>query len=256
MEIFLENGPSYAEKDLSLITHEHEMFSDKFYEEIFLQTGLGRSAVDKLYADNNTNQFDIYQRHLFRTNRIIKSRKISPITYEEYMVNAQDKQIKHPELVDIQEGDILISLNTHSLGWRHGHAGIVTDAEKKLTLEAISLGQNTAFQPISKWLNYPSVIQLRLKDNHPIHKVVAYAKSKLYDIPYGLLSGLFDKLKTSLTTQCAHLVWSAYKHLNIDLNSDGGWLVTPIDILKSTQLEIVQILGISPTLFTHPVILS
>ena len=47
-------------------------------------------------------------------------------------------------------------------------------------------------------------------------------------------------------TQCAHLVWLAYRHFGYDLDSDGGYIVTPYDIYSSEFLELVQIYGISP----------
>lgn len=44
-------------------------------------------------------------------------------------------------------------------------------------------------------------------------------------------------------TQCAHLVWYAYRQFGYDLDSDGGSLVTPRDLYDSPLLEVVQIYG-------------
>lgn len=47
-------------------------------------------------------------------------------------------------------------------------------------------------------------------------------------------------------TQCAHLVWYAYRNFGYDLDGDGGFVVTPDDLYHSDLLELVQIYGIPP----------
>lgn len=47
-------------------------------------------------------------------------------------------------------------------------------------------------------------------------------------------------------THCAHLVWLAYSKFGYNLDSDGGYIVTPRDLYESDLLELVQIYGISP----------
>ncbi len=50
-------------------------------------------------------------------------------------------------------------------------------------------------------------------------------------------------------TQCAHLIWSCYRALGYDLDSDGGRIVTPRDLMESPLLQVVQIYGINPMEF-------
>ena len=47
-------------------------------------------------------------------------------------------------------------------------------------------------------------------------------------------------------THCAHLVWYAYRSYGYDLDGDGGRIVTPKDLSKSSLLEPVQVVGVSP----------
>ena len=68
----------------------------------------------------------------------------------------------------------------------------------------------------------------------------------MIDIEYSLLAGVFDGRDTNeplKTTQCAHLVWYAYMKFGIDIDSNGGAKTTPRDILKSEELEVVQVYG-------------
>lgn len=234
------------------------------YDLLFMQTGLGKAAVNQVYDDCNGNSASFinemisYQDSFF-TDQAYLCEKVGIITYEEKMVNAQGKRAMVHKIPSIMVGDILITKATHSIGFRHGHSAIVVDAEGHKTLESILLGYNSDYQSVDKWRGYPSFIQLRLKPGMAIDEniseeelgklVGAFAEKYTYGIPYGLLSGL--PIKSPLPekikkTQCAHLVWYAYNNFGIDLDSDGSWLVTPKDIANSDKVEIVQIFGVNP----------
>ena len=61
----------------------------------------------------------------------------------------------------------------------------------------------------------------------------------------GILS--FQYNEDSFTrTQCAHLVWYAYRHFGVDLDSNGGLVVTPPEMANSPYVEVVQIYGFDP----------
>lgn len=47
-------------------------------------------------------------------------------------------------------------------------------------------------------------------------------------------------------TQCAHLIWRAYAQFGYDLDSNGGWIVTPKDLANCPDLEVVQVYGMDP----------
>lgn len=198
---------------------------------------------------------------------LVESVPGTPLTITEYLVDEQGSYIRGTQLLDIQDGDILITKNSRFLGWRNGHAGLVVDAEAGLVLEAVMLGMDTKLCSLEKWEEYPAVMVLRLKAEANMsgqsQKAVAYASRYLVDIPYQLLAGVRDRLfatrvvtvhaagqsdvsvemPTVKGTQCAHLVWYAYKQVGIDLDSDGGILVTPYDIQMSPYLEVIQSYG-------------
>lgn len=189
-----------------------------------------------------------YQDNFFSSGDYV-CRVVAVIVHEERMRDKDGNLVMGFEIPDLRNGDILITKATHSLGWRHGHAAIVTDAKKGETLEAILLGNPTILQNISKWQTYPSYIQLRLKDHENVDtdKIAAYAKQEILGLPYGLLTGIPvkapDKIKK---TQCAHVVWYPYKRFGYEFDSDGSWLVTPKDIANSDLLEVVQVYGVDP----------
>jgi len=243
--------PDYSKVDLGSIVNKEELSKDD-YHTIFLQTGLGRAAADELMrksADGDREEaFEKYQRNFF-LERDYDCRIAAVIVHDERMRDEDGKLVKGFEISDLRNGDILITKSTHSLGWRHGHAAIVTDAVRGETLEAILLGNPSVLQSVSKWRTYPSFIQLRLKDqeNADVEEIVKYAKKSILGIPYGLLTGVPYKAPDEIKkTQCAHLVWYPYERFGYDLDSDGTWLVTPKDIANSDLLEIVQVYGVNP----------
>lgn len=155
------------------------------------------------------------------------------------------------ELLDLQPGDILITLATHSMGWRHGHAGLVVDEET--VLECVSIGQKSALVKIECWETYANIAVLRVKEAsiETKEKVVSYAMEKLRNVPYHLSSGFVGE-KAPETDEvyfglhCSYLVWYAWNHFGYDLDSDGGRLVTSHDLLRSKRLEVIQSYGMEP----------
>ena len=243
--------PDYPKADLSGIVSKEELTNED-YQTIFTQTGLGRDAADvllqKKVGNNRVKVFEHYQDNFFSSGSYV-CRMVAVIVHEERMRNKNGGLVTGFEVPDLRNGDILITKATHSLGWRHGHAAIVTDAAKGETLEAILLGNPSILQNISKWRTYPSFIQLRLKNHENVDtdKIAAYAKKEILGIPYGLLTGIPVKAPDIIKkTQCSHLVWYPYEHFGYDLDSDGSWLVTPKDIANSDLLEVVQVYGVDP----------
>jgi len=255
--------PDYPKIDLGPILSKVELtgandpgaghsLTDEDYHTIFLQTGLGRPAVDKLLSEHaglaeRIRVFERYQENFFSSGSY-ECRLSAWIVHDERIRDKDGKLRKGFEIPDIRNGDIFITKATHSLGWRHGHAAIVTDAEKRETLEAILLGNPSVFQKVEKWQTYPSFIHLRLKDeNADTEGIAEFAKANLLDIPYGLLTGIPEKEPDTVKkTQCSHVVWYPYKRFGYDLDSDGTWLVTPKDIANSDLLEVIQVYGVNP----------
>lgn len=291
----------YTEEDLQILSE---------------QTGLNESIISDLLQQGREEELLEIQKIYFAPVQI-ESIETTPITISEWLVDEEGKDTEGMPLVDVRNGDILITKNSRFLGWRNGHAGLVVDCERGLVLEALMLGTESLLCKIDKWESCPSFMVLRLKEGIVIGKevgepllsedicvcgksegassveiaetVAAYAKNQLVGIPYHLLAGVFEwegyaatspdtvqaagegneyaseiivdeneeetkgngieteqkpeDLSVLSGTQCAHLVWYAYKQVGIDLDSDGGIFVTPYDILNSPYLEVVQSYG-------------
>lgn len=144
---------------------------------------------------------------------------------------------------NIEDGDILVTDSTYCFCYRHGHAGLVVDAKKGITLEAYGIGTESEYAKLSEWERYPHVTVLRLRAPKELRQNVAfYAKQNLVGIPYQLICGMIDDKDMQgeyWGTQCAHLVWLAFKKYGYDIDGDNGWLVTPSDFMKSDVLVVV-----------------
>lgn len=219
------------------------------YKTLFFQTGLGRSAVDKLLANGEFATI-LKVQDAFHSKDQVECR---PLFGWFTMSDRVDKRDTTP-LVDLEPGDIILSLSTHSVGWSHGHAGLVLDNQS--TLECTRLGKDSTIAGTKHWNTYSNYVVLRVKGvaKEMQQEVVAYAKETLCGVPYHLSAGFIgekapDPAEAQFGLQCAYLVWYAWQHFGYDLDSDGGRLVTAHDILKSELLEVVQVYGINPQEF-------
>lgn len=206
------------------------------------QTGVNEKVIEKLLENGEYQKILELQEAYFASIQT-ESVKTTPLTICEYIVDENGKRAKGTQLADIQTGDILVTKNSRFLGWRNGHAGLVVDAKEGLILEAVMLGTNTKLCDVKGWEVYPSFLVLRLKEEYrkyySVQEAADYAMEYMVDIPYYLFAGILE----DKGTHCAHLVWYAYQEIGIDLDSDGGFLVTPYDIQNSTYLEVVQSYG-------------
>lgn len=233
--------PGYLREDISSYINR-EVLQPEDYELLFQQTGLGVKGIDALRMEGRQKELlTLQDRYFAKVNIACKANTI--LSRAEYLVDTDGGQ----NIPVVEEGDILINFNCHFLGWRSGHAGIVTDAAGRQTLEAGILGTNTAIMRLDQWQEYPSFAVLRLKgvSLEERREIAAYAAENLTDIPYRLMAGIWETdnsaEEAASGTQCAHLVWTAYNHFGYDLDSDGGMIVTPRDIFESPLLEIVQV---------------
>ncbi len=244
--------PDYEKSDISDILKK-ELLNDDDYKELFYQTGLGKVAIDEILKDKVSGKQNIlqFQEDFFKKHNILCER-IAIIVSQESIVNEEGNPMYGFNLAPYENGYILLTKATHSLGWRHGHAGIVTDAKNQETLEAVLLGTDTMLQDINKWRVYPSFMMLKLKDTsqETLDEIAEFAKNNMLSIPYGLTVGLSSKKNPEpdniKTTQCSHVVWYPLMQFGYDTDSDGTWLVTPKDIANSDLFEIVQIYGVNP----------
>lgn len=219
--------------------------TEENYETVFSQTGLGKPAIDKFKKSRNTAELQNYYDYYMK-NKDYECVREGLFAYHEYITDENGNKIENPPFADLQNGDIIITLSIHTFGWRHGHAAIVTDAANGTTVQAVMLGEKSAFGNVSEWTGFPLVAVLRAKDldANTRQQIADYAKNNLVGVDYSLFAGVFSKNEEIPTkTQCSHLVWYAYNQFGINIDYNDGETVTPKDILKSDKLEIVQVYG-------------
>ncbi len=228
-----------------------ETLSDEDYKTVFYQTGLGRCAVDELrQSENFAEALKEYQDAFFAPVNV-KCVREAVTTSMEYTVNENGGKEKSFRLAPYKTGYVLIMESSHSFFWRHGHAGLVMPAGK--TLEAPMIGSCSTEYDISQWRHFPNFVMLRLKDtdDEALRDIARSAYNDLRGIPYSPFAGIFSGNAdvSPSTTQCAHLVWYAFKNAGIDVDANGGRIVTVQDILNCDKFEIVQIYGFDPARF-------
>ena len=221
--------------------------TDADYEEIFCQSGLGKPAVDKLLSDGRPDKIEEYREYYLMDKDYYCYRK-GIFACHEHITDTDGENIYNPEFADLQNGDIIITLSIHSLGWRHGHATIITDAEKGEGVQAVMIGEKSNTSLVGSWTKYPMVAVLRPKNvsEDVRNQAGQYAEENLKGLYYSFSGGVFsgrnpdEKLNT---TQCAHLVWFAYLTCGVDIAPESGRIITPKDFLESENLQIVQVYG-------------
>ncbi len=217
------------------------------YEEIFSQSGLGKPAVDKLLADGRADKIEEYRDYYLLDKDFYCYRK-GVFACHERITDAEGEELRNPDFADLQNGDIIVTLSIHSLGWRHGHATIITDAENGVGVQAVMVGEKSNNSRVDSWKKYPLVAVLRPKntDEGIRNQAGEFTEENLKGLYYSLLGGVFsgrDVERIPVTTQCAHLVWYAYMTCGVDIAPESGRIITPKDFIKSENLEIVQVYG-------------
>lgn len=234
--------PDYEMVELSETIHAQNIYNGTLSNEeknlIFMQTGIGEQGMEEIRnsaknAEECMESLKEYQVQLFRGTG-------------------------HKKLVDLQNGDILVSVSQRFCFYPHGHAAIVVDASQDLLLEARSYDAGSCICEIEKWDKMSSIVVLRLKKEvvekfeeeegiNPAESTAAYAKENLVGLKYSLFKDIRPLAGTNLEyTQCAHLVWYAYYVCGLDIDENRGIIIKPKDFLQSDILEVVQVFGISP----------
>lgn len=214
-------------------------------ETMFFQTGLGSAAVQKLLEGGKFQPILDAQAALFDPPPERCVPLLGWFTREDRLASAG------PPLVDLRPGDILVTLSTHTAGWRHGHAGLVMD--EHTVLECAVLGQDSRLTGVEHWNTYSSYVVLRVRDTGKDlgQNVANDAMEHLLGIPYRLTTGLWGEKAPPVDAagfglHCIYLPWYAWKQFGYDLDSDGGRVVTASDLLQSDLLEVVQVYGMDP----------
>ena len=160
-------------------------------------------------------------------------------------ITCEERRPSPGRLENLQPGDLLVTFSTHTLGWRHGHAALVIDSGT--VLEAAMPGTVSGFSSSDSWTTYASLLHLRVRgiSEHQQNAVADYAAAHLSGLPYGFFCGLGREKapSTPRSLQCAYLPWFAWQSQGIDLDSDGGQLVTVLDLAGSPQLDVIHSWG-------------
>ena len=234
---------SYPKENISEVLAKDSL-TEEDYTLLFKQTGLSPYVSAKLIESGNKDLL-LKMNELYLNTPEIKTDFVAfPVTASERNLN----QIT--PLADLKKGDILVTFNTHTLDWRHGHCGMVLDEEKGILLEHMSIGNPSCLTYAKNWGGYPSFVVLRYSEESVSEKAAEYAREHLVGIDYNILAGVLKKDKSDEeipeSSHCSHIVWQAYKAAGIDIDPNGGIFVTPLNIAMSDKLQVVQLYGLNP----------
>ena len=231
--------PDYEKTDLTA-TLSKSFLDESDYEFLYRQTGLTKLGVDGLVSEGKTERIYEIQSDFFGDNEFEKE------TFGPFLCWEKRKSDKEVARAELENGDIIVSSSTHFSCFRFGHAAIVIDAEKGIVAESAGYDSPSFVDPCD-FFDRPSFMILRLKaDKETRQKIADYAKETLVGVDYSIFCGIFTKKYEEgkpTKSQCAHLVWYAFKHFGIDIDSNGGAIVLPKDIANSDELELVQNFG-------------
>lgn len=236
--------PGVKRRDIEEIVKK-DMLTREDYRILGEQTGLSEKALISLAEAGRTGELELLQERYFAPVSV-RCTANTLISREEYLVDQNGRISRGMQIPYVEDGDILITCCSHVLGWRNGHAGLVVDAKQGKVLEAQVLGKPSVVNSLERWECYPSFLVLRLKgaDQEERGKIADYAMEHLKGVEYRLSAGIWDRDAQEVTgTQCAHLVWYAYRQFGYELDSDGGRIVTPSDIARCEALEVIQSYG-------------
>ncbi len=230
--------PDYEKVDIQPILNKAER-TDEDYEILYRQTGLTKLGIEGMLTAGKAKQILELQAFFFKDREILLDAYM-PFAYMENIA------AKAPMAV-LEEGDIIVTAASRFSWFRFGHSGLVVDGKQRTTVESISPGTKSRIEPADDFSTRANFIILRPKvDKETKRKIAEFAKTELVGLPYQFTAGVFspkyaeDGLKS---TQCAHLIWYAYKKFGWDLDSNGGAIVTPQDMALSQHVEVVQAYG-------------
>lgn len=221
--------------------------TDADYALLFEQTGIAAPMVDILKAAPDFEEkMLVFQQNYLRQATVTCS-KMNWLTKMDIETNSDGLWIPSFQIAPVEKGYVLLTKATHTLNYRHGHAGIVVDAVRGKTLESLEPFSLSMEQDVAKWAYYPTFKMMRLKEDtqNLSAQIADYAYTSLIDLPYNIL-GMKYQGKNISSTHCSLLVWQAFKKFGIDVDGDGGIFVSPSDIAKSPYLETLQIYGFDP----------
>lgn len=241
-------SPDYAKVDLTEILGRSNALTEEDYRVLYEQTGLTKIGVDRLIEKNDAERIFAIQQSYFAEKDLVLDR-FGPWTCSERL--GEDKRSVQGA---VRTGDIIVTASTHVLCFRYGHAALVVD-DYGTILESTSPGSLSDFygRSVSQSFDRFASFMILRPDPEKISDetrlaVGNFARETLTDVPYAFTVGIFSKKNPDVLkrTQCAHIVWYAYKRFGIDLDSNGGGVVKPRDLANSPYMQVVQIYGFDP----------
>lgn len=235
-------SPGYDRVDISEILEKDELSEDD-YNTLYAQTGLTKIGIDRALANGGEGRLRILdiQDDYFGEYKVLND-KFAPYVCTDRL---DDNQVVANTY--LENGDIIVTSSTHISGFRIGHSGLVTSAKSNKVLQAMAYGTPTFEGKIGDFTTRVNFMILSPKvDSETRESVVEYALEKFKGVNYSGFIGVFSNKETMEKTQCAHMIWLAYKNFGIDLDSNGGLLITPKDIANSPEVELVQVFGFDP----------
>lgn len=218
---------------------DKETLNDEDYEVLYNQTGLSRIGIDRLHNVYNEYILEI-QNEYFGSYKIDRNHT--------HLVECSCKHENVTKHVTLEKGDILISDAAHTSFIHFGHIEIYIGDGKTLSLNGYDDDSNINYA--SDFFTRSNFLILRVKglSDDEINNIIDYGINNLIGIKYRILSGIITpkypiEIKYS---QCSHIIWYMFNRYGIDLDSNGGLIVTPRDIAKSDKLELVQVYGFDP----------
>lgn len=239
--------PNIPKVDLTSII-EKETFTEEDYTLFYEQTGLTKPIIDELRTMPHFTEKILKYQEDYLTDITTSTQSWPPISFEDTIIDEEENRIPGFTLAPYHNGYIFLTKSTHTLNWRHGHAALVIDEIRGLTLEALNPGVSSMIQTAERWRYYPTFKMMRLKDvpQKELNKIASYAQRILLGLPYNILA---DKNQGDIpnTTHCSLLIWQAFNAFGYDLDSTGGLFVSPKNIATSPLLETLQIYGFDPS---------
>ncbi len=229
--------PTYEKQELMPILSKGSL-TDEDYEVLYRQTGLTKLGIDGFMQENRPDKIIQIQTYFFK-KQTVHVNHFNPFTYTEQIHDVIP-------FAKLEEGDILVTSTTRVSWLRYGHSALVVDGKEMIVAESISPGASSTFNSAVDFARLANFMVLRPKvDKETKAQIVEYAKTELIGLPYRFTLGIFYKKfpETLRVSQCAHLVWYAYKKFGYDLDSTGGGVVKPQDMLLSEHVEVVQAYG-------------
>lgn len=235
--------PDYELLPLDEILEKPELSADD-YDLLYRQTGLTQTGIDRCLSTGSKGKTRIkeIQKDYFGEHEV---------TNEWYApLICTDRINGYFTHAYLENGDIVVTSATHISGWRMGHAGLVVNGDSGKILQANAIGETSKFSYITDFTSRVNFMILTVKDEYAEsgvkNSVAAYAAAELTGKIYDPTAGIFSNKNKVEKTQCAHIVWYAWKQFGVDLDSNGGPVVTPKNIANSEYLELVQVFGFDP----------